>query len=112
MSDVLLLYLFTRVDVLLHFLGFVVGCSVFVIAFSCVVRYLDSFVEGEWPPFFRPAVAVFCVSVALIVVVPNQKSLAFIIGGKVLVDAARSPETQEIGGLLLDRVKDVLREKE
>lgn len=111
MSDVLLLYLFTRVDVLLAVCAFVVLIAVFGIAVACIFRF-DSWGDEGWPVFFRPAVIALCVAGAVLLVVPDQKSLAIMIGGKVAIDAARSPDAQEIGDLLVDRIKDVLREKE
>jgi len=41
---------------------------------------------------------------------PPARRLAIILGGKVAIDAIRSPQAQEVGGLVLDVVREKLKE--
>jgi len=107
MTDVLLLYLFTRVDVLVT-VGIIGAVVTSVIGVAiCVIHVSD---YDEMYPHWRRLAAALAAFVALAVVVPDQKSLAIIVGGKVALDAARSPEAQEIGGLVLDAIRSTLKE--
>lgn len=112
MSDVLLLYLFTRVNIVLG-LCWLAALASAVLAIAATIERYDCFPgDGKWPGFTRAAVAGLCISIPLVVLVPGQQSLAIIVGGKIALDAARSDEAKEISGLVLDAVRRTLKEKE
>lgn len=111
MNDVLLLYLFTRLNVLLAAAGVVIVVTAVGLVFACMERYVE-WGSGKWPKFLRPTLAAFCVSAATVILVPDQRSLALMVGGKIALDAALSPDAQEISGLVVEQIKDVLRRKE
>lgn len=103
MSDVLLLYLFTRVDAML-----LAAIIILIVGIAGSFMYWSETLNS--PPRWLLAV-VICAGLS-VVFVPSQKSLAIIIGGSFVLDAARSDEAKEIGGLVLDAVRRTLKESE
>ena len=108
MNEALLLYLFTRVDVI-H------GVAVILLIISSAGLLLWQMVEhadtGKFPKIQRWKWMVLAVLFAITLLVPRQKDLAIIIGGTYALEAARSPEAKELGGMVLDVVRAQLKEK-
>ena len=107
MSEVFLLYLFTRLDAISGFLT--IGCFFsFVIGFTAALMHA---VEFEISPRLFKWMGVACVVFGLAAVfVPTQKDMAIIVGGKFAIDAARSPEGKQVRGLVYDAIMKQLRE--
>lgn len=61
------------------------------------------------PKGFRKLVAALGVLLTIAIAVPSQKDLAIIVGGRFALEAARSPEAREVGGLVMDAVRATLR---
>ena len=108
MNEALLLYLFTRVDVI-H------GAAVVLLILGGAALLLWQMIEhadtGKFPVIQRWKWVVLSTLIATVLFVPRQKDLAIIIGGTYALEAARSPEAKEIGGLVLDVVRAQLKEK-
>lgn len=109
MNDVLLLYLFTRLDAIQ--VMFVVGA---VSAGICGAGiWLYAFLDGnkEVKKFSARVIApVFAVCVTGTVFVPSSKDAAIIVGGKIALDAARSENGQEMAGAVYDAILAKLKE--
>lgn len=116
MTDVLLLYLFTRLDAICGLLLTIVAAIGIGGVYIAHTARSDAFIleqpvdEGFARLGRRMMLSAIAASV-LLVLVPSQRDLAIIVGGKVAIDAARSPEAKEIGGLVLDAIKRQLQEK-
>ena len=116
MSDVLLLYLFTRLDAV-QFV--IVGVST-VCLLAAVVALLGWCVEVDierrpgkiaaWKRCASRFGAAAACGFVLFAFVPSSKGMAIILGGKWTIDALRSPEAKEVGGLLMDAVKAKLKD--
>ena len=103
MSDVFLLYLFTRLDAF----GAAMQMLAFVSAFAAFVLTIGSLVEPEDFPakhMRNPVLAIFCVSAFLALATPSKTDMAIIVGGKLAIDAARTPEAKELAGELYEAV--------
>jgi hypothetical protein len=106
MNDVLLLYLFTRVDTFIGMASTTLGIGSLIYAFSIAFRKI----EMDLPPW-RPrmcGVIATCL-LTIILFVPSQKDLAIIVGGKYALDAVRSPQAAELSGLVMDAVRATLK---
>lgn len=111
MTDVLLLYLFTRVNVLLVLATLAMVASAMMCFFIPMYRDIE-FGERPSAKAIRAPLVGMAIAVSVLLLVPSKSDLAIIIGGKVALDAARSDEAKEIGGLVLDAVKRTLRADE
>jgi hypothetical protein len=75
------------------------------------VLLLGHITEEDLPSWAIKWVVWACVVFGLAaVVVPTQKDMAIIVGGKFALDAARSPEGKEVRGLVYDAIMKQLRE--
>jgi len=114
MTDILLLYLFTRLDVLTALLqvslmiGAIAGGVVLLFASMLAAETEDWSSVKKYAP--RGAVALILLAV-LHVATPSSKDLALIVGGKIAVDAIRSPQAQEMSQMVLDAVRKKLNEE-
>ena len=59
----------------------------------------------------KKLLAGFAILATLGTLTPSSEKLAFILGGKLVLDAGRSPEAQEISSLLLNKIKESLRSR-
>lgn len=112
MSELFLLYLFTRLDDVRLFLVLFVLLSAFVV-FLCFVPFQLESDLTERPEYWakvgkRWYVAGMVAAVAF-VAVPSSNQLAVIVGGKFVIDAAKSDKAQELGGALYDAVMAQLK---
>lgn len=106
MSDVLLLYLFTRLDALIV-LG---GIGVFLGAISLFGAFMYCSVEYDSPyPHWRKHLAAIAAFVAVLAVVPSKSDMAIIVGGKIALDAGRSETGQDVAGEVLEAIRAQLR---
>lgn len=115
MSDVLLLYLFTRLDSIegLAWAIAVVGAMGAVVAIAIVGMLAEDGAELGTQLMLRWAKRLsVCAAIGavVLVVVPNQKEAAIIVGGKMTIDAIRSPEAAEIGSAVKDAVLKKLKD--
>lgn len=117
--DVFLLYLFTRVDDLrgiatcFSLVGFIGGLS-YVLFRAVLMVAGDEFKPGERASmeaglraFKWPLIAVIVGVIAVKMIVPSQKDLAIIVGGKLAVEAATSDTAKKV----LDLVNGKLDEE-
>ena len=112
MSDVLLLYLFTRLDSA----NVALAVGAFASLLGCAL--LGFYIAGTPPKeqlekvlvWLNRMAAILVTLVCLLVLLPNQKEAAIIIGGKVALDAIRTPEAKEIGQDVLNVVRKTLKE--
>lgn len=114
MTDILLLYLFTRLDVLTALLkvslviGVVAGGG--VLFFACMTASEQD--DCSWVKKYAPRGAVALILLAVLhVATPSSKDLAIIVGGKIAVDAIRSPQAQEMSQMVLEAVRKKLNEE-
>lgn len=109
MSEVLMLYLFTRLDAVGVFAVIVAHISFGALALLSGVGFVEK--NDEAKRIARVyALPVFCVSAMLAVLVPSSKDLALIVGGKLAIDAARSEKGRELSSAVYDAVMAKLRE--
>ena len=108
MSEILLLYLWTRLDAI----GALAVTSAGMLAFGWVIMAWLVICEDDQDlmPKFRVCSWVLSLAVLVAVLVPSKTDLAIIVGGKIAIDAARSPEAAEIGSAVRDLVLRELRE--
>ena len=95
-SEVFWLYLLTRLDVI-NTVGFVIAL---LSGMSYVMGTIFSFdaYDDKIPKMLLSWKWVFFVSSLLLVLVPNQKQMMFIISGTGLLEIAKSDDAQRIGG--------------
>ncbi len=115
MTDVLLLYAFTRLDAIhaLFIAAMIVSglCGSYVVFIARIDGFtLAQPVDSRMSRFARRLFAAGIAAAVCVALLPSQRDLAIIVGGKVAIDAARSPEAQEVGGLVLDAIKRQLQE--
>lgn len=138
MTDVLLLYLFTRLDIVVRLFSLV--CVVAFVAF-CVATFVRLVARNEMAsaqamldespaPFERDhrralaqhknthqlarrfstcAGVVFALSLLVAVAVPSKQDFAIIVGGKIALDVGRSETAQEVGQEVLDAIRAQLK---
>lgn len=107
MGEILLIYLWTR----LHALTILCGLSV-ALALICVfVGAMNMSEYGDesdghrrWTKFRNRAAIIALLMGMLVALIPSKQDVAIIVGGKLSLDAIRSPEAREIGG----KVKELL----
>ena len=108
MNETLLLYLFTRVDVI-H------GAAIVLLILGGAALFLWQMIEradtGKFPVIQLWKWVGLSALIAIVLLVPRQKDLAVIIGGAYAIKAARPPEAKEIGGLVFDAIQNVLKER-
>lgn len=130
MNDVLLLYLFTRLDAIsdtfsvLAALCFFLAIVLAAIAASCYLQDPDDFDselfkkkarrDNAVAPYWRRkaliAAAVAFVFGLLNTFTPRSNDIAIIVGGKIALDAARSDKGQEMAGAVYDAILAKLKE--
>lgn len=113
MSEVLLLYLFTRLDsandaLAVGALASLLGCA--LLGFYIAAETLPKEKLEKALVWLNRMAAILVTLVCLLVLLPNQKEAAIIIGGKVALDAIRTPEAKEIGQDVLNVVRKTLKE--
>ena len=129
MSEIVLLYLFTRVDVLQHAAVVVTAFSLVVFGIATLAWYSEDMTRDlgkeAGNPYRRKADEmlrlrhtlrnVLIVSAVLAVFTPSQRDLAVIVGGKLLIDVAQSKEasetTQKAYKLLQQKLDEALEQK-
>lgn len=118
MSEILLLYLFTRVDAMRELAVLaMVGFSLLTIAGSAgylIAKYdrlcgSEALAGALRKPLKIVAVCA-CIAAAASVATPSQKDLAIIVGGSYVIEAARSDKAKEVGGLVYDAIVKQLKE--
>lgn len=95
MNDILLLYLFTRLDVIKTLL---ILCLL-----SIPLLYVFFGIVGNNEVIYGPFKRLVCLWIFCLlgfVLIPTQKDVMFIVGGKLAIDIAQSPETKETAGKL------------
>ncbi len=129
MNEVVLLYLFTRLDAigtflfLVSFVAFMASIALIGIALSSASQDPDDWTSPDFkrkaakqlamaPVFRRRAIIAGCVGLVaalLTVATPSQKDMAIIVGGKLAIDAAKSEKGQELAGAVYDAVMAQLK---
>lgn len=115
MSDILLLYAFTRLDALHSLLnGELLGFTL-TVAFSLVVASALAPVEfknsaPKMRKWGKGLLIVSAIGVALHALVPNRTDMAIIVGGKIALDVGRSETAKEIGNEVMGAVRATLRQ--
>lgn len=107
MSDVLLLYLFTRLDALI---GLGVLGAVMAVATGLAAMMFYGIENDEMYPHWRKHAVAMVAFVALVVITPSKSDMAIIVGGKIALDAARSDTGQEIAGEVMAAIRAQLKE--
>lgn len=106
MTDILLLYLFTRLDALIALSGFIAFAS----AVTCLGAMMFYGVERDrLYPHWKKHVAIFVACIALTTAIPSKSDMAIIVGGKIALDVGRSETAQEIGQEVVDAIRAQLR---
>ena len=107
MTDILFLYLFTRLDALISLFGFLA----FIAVISCLgAMFFYGIERDELYPHWRKHVAIFIACMTLVTVIPSKSDMAIIVGGKIALDAARSDTGQEIAGEVMAAIRAQLKE--
>jgi hypothetical protein len=130
MSDVLFLYLFTRLDVLSGILVALAIISGIFTVCLCVWALVASNADPErWHSstykrqeerqlqrfptivkWTKRLAAVFLCLLVFNVLIPGKKDMAIIVGGKFALDMARSDTAAEVGHEVLQAIRGQLRE--
>lgn len=106
MTDVLLLYLFTRLNALISLFGFLAVIA----AISCLgAMFFYGIERDELYPHWRKHVAVFIACITLVTVIPSKSDMAIIVGGKIALDVGRSETAQKVGQEVLDAIRAQLK---
>jgi len=109
MQEVLLLYLFTRLDAVNVLLG--VGIFAFgVVAWVALLAYADGYDWGLL--WMKRSIVVFVVCVVAFVLTPSQKDAAIIVGGAIAIHAAKSEKGKEMGQAVYDAIMRELKPRE
>lgn len=129
MSDVLLLYLFTRLDALgvalglLEVLSLIWAVVLFIMAMNYRNASADRYHVSETKESaarkneLAPTLLVwakrmgFAFALVLVgdVVLPKKNDMAIIVGGKIALDVSRSDTAKEIGAEVLDAIRAQLK---
>ena len=108
--EAVLLYLFTRVDVLLTISVIVIILGGMAMFFSAIFSNIE---KGQGPAeilaskWFKTGRNCLIACVAVLVIVPSQRDLAIIVGGTLAVHAAKSDTARKI----VDLANQVLDEE-
>ena len=113
MNDVLLLYLFTRLDALATLFGVLAMVGAVVAGMCTLYAFIECYNEDDRKVPVRfaklAATCAICAGV-LSALTPSTRDMAIIVGAKVTLDAIRSPEAAEISSAVKDAVLKKLRE--
>lgn len=114
MSEVLLLYVFTRLDAahLLLVITIVIA-PCFILVMSLVASDHDEFGRKEKEARLLRArnwiIGLFAFAAIGLVILPTKTDMAIIVGGKLTIDIARSDTAKEIGNEVLAAVRAQLK---
>lgn len=107
MMDIVLLYVFTRLNPLNElFIGLAV-LSTFS-AFSCVVFGCGEYGNKHLLKWIKPAIAALIVGVLGAVLVPTQKDAALILAGSAVLDVARSETAGRLASKSVQLIEQTL----
>jgi len=128
MSDLLMLYAFTRLDALrcslalLCLITFILAIALALRAWYCACadpENVDSYYKNEtiraknqyeathrWALRFVVGTAILTLS---LIIIPSKTDVAIIVGGKIALDASRTPEARAIGRDVLDAIRAQLK---
>lgn len=118
MNDLLLLYLFTRLDalqgLLIAAIVVVILLSVFLFMFGAENGFFAYDHEGkEKAAFYRRAkylAGMVSLCASMVVLIPSKQDAAIMVGGWYAIKAARSEQGQELAGEVLAAIRAQLRE--
>lgn len=98
MKEALILYLFTRLDVI----GFVVSVVWFLMLIGTVISLCAAaslkMEDIDPPPFFKKLWIWFAVVSFIGILIPSQKSVAIILAGSSIMQVAKTEDAQRIAG--------------
>jgi hypothetical protein len=114
MSEVLLLYVFTRLDAARVLLAVTITIApFFVLIMSMVASDHDTFGRKEKEAKLLRArnwiIGLFAFAAIGVVILPTKTDMAIIVGGKLTIDIARSDTAKEIGNEVLAAVRAQLK---
>ena len=128
MSDIVLLYLFTRLDTIggIAFVA-MLGAGVTVV-WSLVYSWGKRDMAEVWencpnaPEYktriaaanaarriIRPALIAWALAAGVVMVTPSKQDMAIIVGGKIALDASRTDTAKEISQEVLDAIRAQLK---
>lgn len=128
MSEWLLLYLFTRLDSISNVSTMVVVVCAIVALWATIYAAMKRDIASIWDGrpehheytsrmrasaaalrVVKPAVISGSIALAVAVVVPSKTDMAIIVGGKIALDASRTPEARKISQDVLDAIRNQLK---
>lgn len=107
MGDLLLLYVWTRLDSVNLWSGLALLVVAAVGAMLGFVRITED--DEVYDRHLRRCGWALAILLAVQLSVPTKRDMAIIVGGKFAIEAARSPEAKEIGSAVRDLVMRELR---
>jgi hypothetical protein len=124
MSDWVLLYVLTRIDALGVFFEAALGAMA-AVAFALTLAILcsedrDGYIwdkdsipvrgarRDKWRKWRRCALVLLPLFCVMRVALPSRNDIIFIVGGTVLIEAAKSPRAQALGSRSLDVIEKYL----
>lgn len=118
MIDIFLLYCWTRLDSII-FLGVFITISAFVLSFVYMVAGNSSYTsKAEEDAFHEVKRRWFYIGIVVLVfsvLIPTKTDVAVIVGGKLTIDAIKSPTAQEVGSevkrIIMNELKGYKNEK-
>jgi len=115
MKEALMLYLFTRLDVV----GFVVSVVWFLMLIGTVISLCMTaslkMEDIDPPPFFKKLWIWFAIVSFIGILIPSQKSVAIILAGSSIMQVAKTEDAQRLTGKsvqVLEKYLDVLLKDE
>jgi len=118
MSNYWLLYWFTRLDNVYGLFQAIIAAAVIggmVIVFFIIFGSVNPITPGEKEAkakalgYVHHAVITLLIGIAGVTLLPTQKDMALIIGGKFAIDAATSPKAEKMSNALYDAVMAQLK---
>jgi hypothetical protein len=108
--DIFLLYLFTRIDELRGLLDLIAFGGTVLFGAGMFIRLMGC-PDDEFKPFlwtWRLCAVAAGIGLAGKVLVPSQKDLALIVGGKLAIEAAQSPTAKKVYTIVDDMLDEQL----
>lgn len=107
MSDVLLLYLFTRADAISSTFVFMAMASGLGGLLSLMFGSIDE--NEKLMSIGKASIAICLAATSVYLVVPDKNDIAIIVGGKYALDVGRSDTGKAVAGEVLDAIRAQLR---
>lgn len=102
--EIFLLYLFTRLNIILTFAG--IGLAILLLGLFMTVIVLDDAPEA-WKRFQRWRV-MFYICLGIVVVVPTQESAAMVLGGYAVLEAAKTETAGRLASKSVQLIEQTL----